>query len=58
MSATGDGKRDIYIEFFAQGGLVKVSAIDSVTGTEVNLFGPANTPRDILTKTPWPSWNM
>lgn len=41
---------DVYIEFVAQGGLVKVSAIDSATGTEVSIFGPASTPRSVLTK--------
>jgi hypothetical protein len=44
------GKREIYIEFVAQGGVVKATAIDSVTGTEVCIFGAASTPRDVLEK--------
>lgn len=42
-------EHEIYIEFVAQGGLVKVSAIDSKTGTEVSIFGPVKTPREALT---------
>lgn len=49
MSGAGD-KPEIYIEFTQRGGLVKVTAIDSVTGTEATIFGPASTPREILTK--------
>lgn len=45
------GEREIYLEFIAQGGLVKATAIDSVTGTEVCIFAPVRTPRDVLTKT-------
>lgn len=47
ISAPG---RDIYIEFLVQGALIKTTAIDSVTGTEVCIFGPRTTPRDILIK--------
>lgn len=42
--------RDIYIEFMVQGALIKATAIDSVTGTEVCIFGPRSTPREILIK--------
>ncbi|MGB8600746.1 MAG: hypothetical protein WCD42_00970 [Rhizomicrobium sp.] len=47
VSAPG---RDIYIEFLVQGALIKTTAIDSVTGTEVCIFGPRTTPREILIK--------
>lgn len=39
---------DIYLEFFALGGQVKVSAIDAATGIEVSIFGPLDTTRDEL----------
>lgn len=34
--------RDVYFEFTVIGGVVKVSAIDATTGTEVSVLGPAN----------------
>lgn len=34
--------REIYFEHVSFGKLVKVSAIDSATGTEVSISGPAN----------------
>jgi hypothetical protein len=40
----------VYIECVVHGGLMKVSAIDPVTGTEANVFGPA-TARECLTRT-------
>ncbi|MCH2547872.1 MAG: hypothetical protein MK052_09735 [Alphaproteobacteria bacterium] len=42
---------DIYIEFHVIGHLVKVSAIDSKSLTEVSIFGPANTPQEQLKAT-------
>lgn len=42
--------RDIYIEFMALGALVKVTAIDSVSGLEACIFGPRTTPREMLIK--------
>jgi len=48
MAAGGQGKPEIYIEFVVQGGLVKATAIDSVTGTEASVFGPASAPREAL----------
>ena len=36
----GDGG-DIYFEFTVIGATVKATAIDSVTGTEVSVIGPA-----------------
>ena len=41
MAAEGGG-RDVYFEFTAIGGTVKVSAIDSATGLEVSVVGPAS----------------
>ena len=35
-------EREVYFEFIAIGAAVKVTAIDSVTGTEVTVMGPAN----------------
>jgi hypothetical protein len=36
-----DGNREVYFEFTEIGGAVKVVAIDSVTGIEVAVMGPA-----------------
>jgi hypothetical protein len=36
-----DGGREVYFEFTAIGSTVKVIAIDSVTGIEVTVMGPA-----------------
>lgn len=38
----GGAKPEIYIECVVQGGLLKVTAIDSVSGTEASVFGPAS----------------
>ena len=35
-------EREVYFEFIAIGAAVKVTAIDSVTGTEVTVMGPVN----------------
>jgi hypothetical protein len=40
--------REIYFEFIAIGSAVKVVAIDSRTGVEVSITGPANAPRSEL----------
>ena len=40
--------RPIYIEFVVQGNVVKATAIDSVTGVEASIVGPANAPQSIL----------
>ena len=38
-----DGKaREVYFEFTLIGAAVKVVAMDSLTGTEVSVMGPAN----------------
>jgi len=38
----GEQERDIYFEMIAIGGSVKCSAIDSMTGIEVSVVGPAS----------------
>ena len=38
----GDAPREVYFEFTAVGGAVKVAAIDATTGTEVSIMGPAS----------------
>ena len=40
--ADADQPREVYFEFVAIGGSVKVVAIDAATGTEVTVIGPAN----------------
>ncbi|MGA7712754.1 MAG: hypothetical protein WCA81_12685 [Rhizomicrobium sp.] len=50
MTAGDTDRPEVYIEFIVQGGLVKVTAIDSVTGTEVCVFGPVTAPREALTQ--------
>lgn len=48
---SGSGKPEIYIECVVQGGLMKVTAIHSISGTEASVFGPAsNASRDVLTR--------
>jgi hypothetical protein len=44
---TGDG-RDVLIEIVTLGTFAKVTAIDSVTGTEVSVTGPSNASRASL----------
>jgi len=38
----GANEREVYFEFIAIGPTVKVTAIDSLTGTEVVVMGPAS----------------
>jgi hypothetical protein len=40
--------REIFIEFVMQGAFVKVTAIDSVSGLEASIVGPAGAPRAVL----------
>lgn len=40
--------REIIIEFHPVGALVKVSAMDTQTLTEVSIQGPANSPEELL----------
>ena len=35
-------EREVYFEFIAIGNAVKVTAIDSLTGIEVSIMGPAS----------------
>jgi hypothetical protein len=37
-----EDRHEVYFEFVAIGNVVKVTAIDSRTGTEVSAMGPAN----------------
>ena len=39
---TEPDRHEVYFEFIAIGNVVKVTAIDSVTGTEVSAMGPAS----------------
>ncbi len=41
--ATSDSSGDVLLEFQWVGNLVKVSAVDPVTATEVSIQGPAST---------------
>ena len=41
---------DILIEFVVQGRVVKATAIDSATGIEASVIGPATTRRELLTQ--------
>ena len=41
-------ERDVYFEFVALGNVVRVSAICSVTGVEVQVIGPAGAARHDL----------
>ena len=44
------GPREVYFEFIAIGAVVKVSAIDAATGTEVSVMGPASAAQADLEK--------
>jgi hypothetical protein len=41
-------KGEIFLEFVVQGNVVKATAIDSATGTEASIVGPANAGREVL----------
>jgi len=43
-----NNKNEILIEFVVQGNFVKATAIDSATGTEASIVGPANAGREAL----------
>ena len=45
--AGADG-RDVYVELIAQGNVVKATAIDSQTGIEATIVGPASAGRAAL----------
>jgi hypothetical protein len=42
------GGREIFVEFVVQGNFVKVTAIDSVTGLEASIVGPASAAQSVL----------
>ena len=43
-----DGGGEVYVEFVVQGHFVKVTAIDSQTGVEASVVGPASASRASL----------
>jgi hypothetical protein len=43
-----DASREVYFEFRAVGSVVRVSAIDAATGTEVIVMGPVSAPQSTL----------
>ena len=43
-------KSEIYVEFVVHGNVVKATAIDSATGTEASIVGPAKAGREILSQ--------
>ena len=45
MKSDADERREVFIEIMTLGTYAKVTAIDSVTGTEVSVTCPANAPR-------------
>jgi hypothetical protein len=42
------GRGEIYVEFVVQGNSVKVTAVDSASGTEACIVGPASAPQAAL----------
>jgi hypothetical protein len=44
------GGTEIYVEFIVQGAFVKATAIDSKTGKEVSIIGPATASRADLSQ--------
>lgn len=44
----GERIGNVYIEFVRKGKLIKVSAIDEASGTEVSIFGPGTAARHDL----------
>ena len=43
-------KAEIFVEFVVQGNFVKATAIDSASGMEASIVGPANAGREALAK--------
>lgn len=43
-----NAKQEIFVEFVAQGNVVKATAIDSATGIEASIVGPATAGREAL----------
>jgi hypothetical protein len=44
------GAGEVFIEFVVNGNVVKVTAIDSATGLEASIVGPAGGAREALTQ--------
>jgi hypothetical protein len=42
------GGHEIFVEFIRQGNAVKATAIDSVSGLEASVVGPASAPQAVL----------
>ena len=40
--------KEIYVEFVVLGNTVKATAIDSESGEEASIIGPANAPQSVL----------
>ena len=45
---SGAPKGEVFIEFVVQGNVVKVTAIDSASGVEASIVGPAGGAREAL----------
>jgi hypothetical protein len=43
-----NNQRPIYVEFIVQGNVVKATAIDSATGTEASVVGPASASQAVM----------
>ena len=43
-----NSKAEVFVEFVVQGNVVKVTAIDSASGTEAAIVGPAGGAREAL----------
>ena len=41
-------RREVFVEFVVHGNTVKATAIDSVTGIDASIVGPANAGREAL----------
>jgi hypothetical protein len=46
--APAGGRGDVLIEIVVQGAFAKATAIDSATGLEASVVGPATAPREAL----------
>jgi len=47
-SGKNNSGREIYLEYLTVGDSIKVTAVDSATGTEVSIVGPARAPQNEL----------
>ena len=51
MALPGDGDQSVIFEFTRIGASIKVAAVDSATGTEVSIVGPASAGETVLRQT-------